>query len=229
MVMNYHKKFYIKEDGVRFRRSPEITEGAKLLSQGQEIEFVDGPWVKAKLGDEEGWVHTDYITEINPNPAQVIQQIILFIKDQTNLAGGEITNTVRKIINDEYGGGINNWELQCTEYVTYRIKTKIGIDIKWPVKTGRNGGKWWKIFQDAGLYKILSEPQINCAMCFTAGISQDAAINEIGHVAFIEEVLMDGSVKVSEANWPHDGIYNERLISKSDWQNKYKAHFVDFS
>lgn len=224
-----NKKLYIKENGVRFRQSPETTEGAKFLSQGLELEFVDGPWLKVKLGNEVGWVHGDYITEINPNPVQVIQQMIQFIKGQVNLAADVITKSVREIIGDEYGGGKNGWELQCTEYATYRIKIKLGIDIKWPVKSGRDGGKWWKIFQDAGLYKIFSEPQANCVMCFTAGISTDPKINEIGHVAFVEAVLADDSVNVSEANWPRDGIYNERQISKNDWQNKYKAKFIKFT
>lgn len=66
-------------------------------------------------------------------------------------------------------------------------------------------------------------------MCFTVVRRQDGTITEEGHVAFVEQAFADGSVKVSEANWPHDGIYNERTISKADWQNKYKAQFVDLS
>lgn len=228
-----NKKLFIKENGVRFRRSPETTEGAKLLSQGQELEFVDGPWVKVKLGGEEGWVHTDYITEVKPSSAQAIQQVVQFIKGQVNLAGSEITKAVRKVINDEFHGGAENDHLNCTEYVQYRIKTKLGIDIKWPVKSGRDGGKWWKIFQDVGLYKILTEPKPNCAMCFTAGISTDPKTNEIGHVAFVEEVFPDWSVRISEANWlppgqKPQGQYSERVIPKSRWQNHYRARFVDF-
>ncbi len=49
-----------------------------------------------------------------------------------------------------------------------------------------------------------------------------------GHVAFVEDILADGSVRISEANWPKDGIYNERTISKNDWQNKYGAKFIEF-
>jgi len=224
-----NKKLYIKENGVRFRRSPETTEGAKSLSQGEELEFIDGPWVKVKLGNEEGWVHGDYLTETNPGGEKIASDLPNFVTGQTNLADNPNTIKLRKIINDEFGGGRDRDYLNCTEYTQYRVKTKLGTDIKWPVKSGRNGGKWWKIFQDAGLYKIFTEPKPNCAMCFTAGISIDPKINEIGHIAFVEAVFADGSVKVSEANWPRDGIYNERQISKSDWQNKYKAQFVYFS
>ncbi len=222
------KKLYIKENEVRFRKFPEITEGAKLLSQGRELEFIDGPWVKVKLGDEEGWVHYDYLTETNPGGEKITSDLPNFIIGQTNLVDNPNTIKARKIINDEFGGGRDKDYLNCTEYVQCCVKTKLGKDIQWPLKSGRNGGKWWKIFQDAGFYKILNEPKPNCAMCFTAGISIDPKINEIGHVAFIENVLQDGSVKISEANWPRSGIYNERIISKYDWQNKYEARFIEF-
>jgi len=31
------------------------------------------------------------------------------------------TVEVRRVIKDEFGGGRNRWDLQCTEYVMYRV------------------------------------------------------------------------------------------------------------
>ena len=222
------KKFYIKENEVRFRQSPETIEGAKLLSRGQELEFVDGPWLKVKLDNEVGWVHIDYLTEINSNSVQIIQQVVQFINGQANNAASEITKKVREIISDEFGLGKIGENLNCTEYVMYQIKMKTGVMIQWPMDRPRNGGKWADIFERNKLYKILSKPQVNCAMCFTSGISINPEVNEVGHVAFVEAVLSNNSIKISEANWPRDGIYSERIISKNDWQNKYKARFINF-
>jgi surface antigen len=223
------QKIYVKEDDVNFRKQSEAIDGAQKMKKDQELIVVDGPWFRVTKDGQEGWVRADYITEIAPELIQPDVSAISLVIGQSNPATADITKKIRKIINDVLDGAKNGYGLQCTEYVQYRVKTKLGIDINWPVSSGRNGGVWWKIFQDAGLYKILSEPKADCAMCFTAGISTDFATNAVGHVAFVEEVLPDGSVKISEANWPHNGIYNERTIAKDKWQNQYKAQFVDFT
>lgn len=226
--MNKDQKVYVKENDVNFRKQSEATDGVQKMKVGQELTIVDGPWFRVIKDGQRGWVRVDYISETIQAPVN-ITDFVQFVKGQSHFATSEITKKVRKTINDEFGLGKSGDNLNCTEYVSYRIKTKLGIDINWPVQSGRNGGVWWKIFQDAELYKILSEPKVNCAMCFTTGISNDSATNAIGHVVFVEEVSLDGSVKISEANWPNGGKYNERPISKEKWQNKYKAKFIDFA
>lgn len=223
------QKVYVIEDNVNFRKQSEASDGTQLMKKDQELTIVDGPWFRVAKNGQQGWVRADYLSEVAPAVNQVASPLINFVIGQANSATSDITKKIREVINDVLNGGKRGDNLQCTEYVSYRLKTKLGIDINWPVSSGRNGGVWWKIFQDAGLYKIISEPMANCAMCLTAGISQDPATNAIGHVAFVEEVLLDGSVKISEANWPRDGIYGERTIAKEKWQNQYKAKFVDFA
>lgn len=231
--MNKDQKVYVKEDDVNFRKQSETIDGTQKMKKDQELIIVDGPWFRITKDGQQGWVRADYISEITPVQTQITQLPADLVVGQPNLAMSDITKKIREIIKDVLNGGKNEYSLQCTEYVSYRLKVKLGIDINWPVQSGRNGGVWWKIFQDAGLYKIISEPKVNCAMCFTAGISQDSATNAIGHVAFVEEVLSDGSIKISEANWPPKGEfpkgqYNQRVIPKNKWQNQYKAKFVDF-
>jgi surface antigen len=230
--MNKDQKIFAKEDDVNFRKPMEGTDGVEKMPKGQEIIYIDGPWFRVKKNDQTGWVHADYVSETNPSPAPTISTS-LFVVGKPNLFGDAATVEVRRVINDEFGGNRDKDHLNCTEYVQYAVKTKLGIDISWPVKSGRNGGKWWKIFQDAGLFKVLDAPQVNCAMCFTAGISSNPATNAIGHVAFVEGVGQDGSIKISEANWPPSGQlpqgqYGTRTIAKDRWQNVYKAKFVAF-
>lgn len=227
--MDKDQKVYIKEDDVNFRKQSEAIDGMQKMKGGQELIIVDGPWFRVAKDGQQGWVRADYILETPPTSTKSPLSPIDLIMGQPNLVVSDVTKKIRSIINDVLNGAKNGYDLQCTEYVTYRVKTKLNVDIKWPVSSGRNGGVWWKIFQDAGLYKILSEPGVNCAMCFTAGISQNPATNAIGHVAFVEELLPGGSVKISEANWPNQGKYNVRTITKAEWRDKYKARFVDFS
>lgn len=228
--MNKDQKIYTKENDVNFRKQSGAPDGVEKMKLGQELIVVDGPWFRITKDGQQGWVRGDYLTELPPvSPSPDSPALPQFVKGQTNMADDSNTIKVRKIINDEFGGGVNGWNLQCTEYAMYRVKTKLGIDIQWPVKSGRDGGKWWKIFQDAGLYKILTEPQANCTVSLTEVRRKDGTLTAEGHIAFVEEVLPDGTIKISEANWPHDGIYNERPITKVDWQNKYKARFIQFT
>ena len=162
-----------------------------------------------------------------------VQQTLALQIGVPNLYDSPNTIAIRKIITDEFGGAATKDHLNCTEYVQYRVKTKLGITIEWPADRPRNGGEWAAIFKKHNMYTVLASPVLHAAMCFTAGISTNAAVNAIGHVAFVEEVLPDGSVKISEANWPPlgqqpQGQYNERVISKQRWQEHYRAQFVCF-
>lgn len=221
--MKPQQKLYAKVKNLRFRKDPTTTDAKNIINElveGQELVFVDGPWLRVKVGNQEGWVHADYVSD--EAPALLLRQGV------PNLAKDALTVALRKEINDEYGGGKNGWELQCTEYVTYRVKSKLGVTINWPVKSGRNGGKWGAIFQKHGPYKVSAMPTAGTAMSFTTGISANQAVNEIGHVAFVEEVLPNEAIKISEANWPRNGMYNERVLTKAEWRDKYKAQFVSF-
>lgn len=153
---------------------------------------------------------------------------IVFQKGEANLAVSPLVKKLRETIRDEFGLGRSGDCLNCTEYVQFSVKQKLNIDIKWPSERPRNGGKWAEILQRNNLYKILDAPKIHCAASFTTGISSNPKINEVGHVAFIEKVNDDGSVEISEANWPNQGKYSERKLEKWQWRDKYKCRFIDF-
>jgi surface antigen len=46
-----------------------------------------------------------------------------------------------------------------------------------------------------------------------------------GHVSYVEAVFPDKSIQVSEANWPEDGIYNERVMVEEEWR-ALAPHFI---
>ena len=225
--MQKDQKVYAKENDVYFRKQSEASDGAEKMKTGEELTVVDGPWWRVAKSGVQGWVRADYLSEISPIPAPTSSSTS-FVIGIPHPAEHLVTLEVRKNINDEFGGGVNKWSLQCTEYAMHRLRVKIGILIQWPVERPRHGGRWADIFERNKLYEILQEPQPDCAVCFTEVRRKDGTLTEEGHVAFVEEVLPDSSIKISEANWPRDGIYNERVIPKADWQNKYKARFVKF-
>ena len=131
---------------------------------------------------------------------------------------------LREIINDEFGGHKKKWDLQCTEYVQYRVKQVLNIDINWPIKTGRHGGKWADIFEKYGYYKVLNMPKKFCA------VSLKKRHGSYGHIAFVEKVLPDNKIHISEVNLDLKGSYSEkRILSKFKWQNEYEGRFIDFT
>lgn len=226
--MKKDQKIYITENGVRFRKPSDAPDGIESIAKGQEVVFVDGPWFRVTKDEKTGWVHADYLSEENPVQAQATQQAISFTKGQLNPFNSSTTIAIRKMIGDEFGGGVNKWDLQCTEYAMFCVKTKCNVDIHWPVKSGRDGGKWADIFEQHKKYAVLAEPKVNCVVCLTDVRRKDGTLTKEGHIAFVEEIFADGSIRISEANWPGSGIYNERPLSKAEWQNKYKARFISF-
>src|SRR3989344_2975050 len=137
--MKKDQKIYITEGGVRFRKSLDSVEGAQSMVKDQEVLFIDGPWLKVSKNGEPGWIHGDYVTEVSPILV-ADTGLPTFVVGQPNPTNGANTLKVREIIKDIFGLGKSGDCLNCTEYATYRIKTKLGIDISWPVTSGRNGG-----------------------------------------------------------------------------------------
>ncbi len=229
------QELYVNSEiGLRVRSAPEIKDGNQIdtLALGTKVlvRGEQGKWFNVQYDGKQGWVSSAYLSETKPPAPEAREEasadLPQFRIGIANMANDSNTIKLRKIIKDEFGGGKNGWELQCTEYVQYRA-ARMGIVIRWPADRPRHGGRWAAIFERNGIYKILTEPKAGCAMSFTTGF-RTPAMNETGHVAFVEQVLLDGSVKVSEANWPSMGKYNERVLPPAEWRDKYRCRFIDF-
>ena len=149
---------------------------------------------------------------------------------KTNPGTSTLTNKIRyDEINYVFGyTDPKQVSLQCTEYVQFRVKQVLDHIIEWKVKSGRHGGRWPGIFEEHGPYKVGDAPKKHSAMCFTTGF-RTAAMNNTGHVAFVEEVLPGNKVRISEANWDNKGSYSEREIGEGIWKGQYRCRFVYFS
>ncbi|MFA7654353.1 MAG: CHAP domain-containing protein [Candidatus Magasanikbacteria bacterium] len=228
--------FVNSSDGLRMRSSPDKTNNDNIIAKlpfktKAEVVQENGDWFEVNADGKTGWVSKFYLEEETPidlenlQKKEIVQDVLpIFHNHEKNLATDANTVKLRKIISDEFGGGARRDDLQCVEYVQYRVQ-QIGITIKWPKERPRNGGLWAGVFQRSGQYKVLDEPKAGCAMSFVGSLKNPA----VGHVAFVEEVYQDGSVKISEANWPPPGVYSERVLPKVLWKDKYQAKFIDFT
>lgn len=230
--------YVISEIGLRLRSAPEITDNKiGLLEYGKAVEKIDeqDKWFKVAAGDLIGWVSAYYLSETNPTqshkPAvkENIQDALPVFKiGVANNADDSNTKKVRSFIQDALTGGQNGWPLQCTEFAQYKVLQQVGVVIQWPNDRPRHGGKWADIFARNGIYKVLDCPKAGCTMSFTKGFKNLEA-KETGHVAFVEQVFDDGSIKISEANWPPPGKYFERTLTVAEWRDGWGGRFVDFS
>ncbi len=169
---------------------------------------VDDMWAQVASGEYVGWV---YVDDLEDRAAHVYPA---FHIGEENLADDPATIRTRALINDEFGAGEMDLPLQAEEYVLYRLVRK-EKKIMWPLVRPRTPGTWHSILKDVHKVAILSEPKAGAVMEFT--LSELSEENNKGHLAYVEAVFPDGSIQISEANWPERGIYNERVLVREEW------------
>jgi len=229
---------YVDTDGLNVREAPnKNNKPLDVLRFGEKVEVIKKGdyWFKVNYREnKKGWVASQYLTEENPKTStsetrrKLSENFPIFKKGRPNLADDESTKAVREFINYEFVFDYKTTPLQCTEYVQYKALKELGVRINWAGRVGsRNGADWPSQFIRLKRYKVLNTPKRGCAMSF----SNTNFNKPYGHVAFVEEVSdSDKSIKISEANWPSKGIYNERPLSEEQWsQEKWGAKFIDFT
>lgn len=152
-----------------------------------------------------------------------------FVRGQANAGSSSNTKKVRKIIDYEfrYETPFEKTDLQCTEYVQFKVLQELGHKINWGKhKSGRHGGKWWSILKKLG-YIVIESPKENCIVSFTRVYRKNGTLTKEGHVAFVKSVDPNGTIHVFEANWPSQGQFSKRSILKQRWQDYYEAKFIE--
>jgi len=120
------------------------------------------------------------------------------------------TAHVRAIIKDEFGVGRSEFPLQAGEYVLYKLWRK-GIKIVWPTTGHRVPGVWHTILKGSTGVHMGVMPK-------TGAIMEYMINTDVGHVAYVEAVFPDGTMSISEVNFPDSGIYSERTLTKDEWK-----------
>lgn len=163
-----------------------------------------GRWSRVLYGKEEGFVLRD---ELVDRASGVYPD---FTIGERNESDDPNTLKVRACIEDEFGGGAADVPLQASEYVLYKLYRK-GKKIDWPDVRPRTSGRWHEILKGSQHVHMGIAPKEGFIMEYTQSDGE-------GHVAYIETVLLDETISISEANYPEDGIYNERILTKEEWR-----------
>lgn len=171
-------------------------------------------WVRVFHMGTEGYVSLDDVVD---KAAYVYPK---FVIGESNTSIDPNTERVRAMIEDTFSCGESDLPLQAEEYVLYKI-VRTGAHVDWGDVRPRVAGTWSDILKDRPQTTVSTEPKIRSVMEFRLENGQ-------GHLAFVESVFDDGSVQLSEANWPENGIYNERVIVSEEWK-KLNPTFITFA
>lgn len=174
-----------------------------------------GRFYRAIWGAHEGWILKEHLAD---RASMVYPE---FVHGQENSVDHTNTARVRALIGDEFGLSNSEFPLQAGEYVLYRLMRR-GLRIVWPSsRAPRAPGSWHTILRGAPLIHIGVMPRVG-------SIIEYADDHDVGHVAYVEAVFPDSMIAISEANFPHSGMYSERTLSKDAWR-ALKPVFIEVS
>jgi hypothetical protein len=143
-----------------------------------------------------------------------------FVVGEENTSQDPNTLRLRACIHDEFHGGETEVPLQAGEYVLYRLIRK-GQTVNWPRVRPRTPGRWHTILRGVPGVYIGIVPK-------TGSVMECTLENDIGHLAYVEAVFPDERITISEVNNPDNGIYQERTLTKAEWQ-LLNPVFIQFS
>ncbi len=175
-------------------------------------------WAEVASGSYRGWV---YVDDLEDRAAHVYPS---FVIGAPNDADDPTTIRVRAIINDEFGAGEAGMPLQSEEYVLYRLIRR-GVTVKWPPVRPRKPGMWSDILATVPTVRKIATPAVGTVIEFTDRVDVP---EEMGHLGYVEAVFPDGTLSISEANWPEAGMYNERILTKAEWDLEHVI-FLQFT
>lgn len=199
---------YVSSMYTTLRSEPSLLRDTNLgtLGYGTMVMVLEAKngWAKVLRGEDGGWVET---SDLADRAAYILPQ---FVKGEANGEDDPNTLRLRAILNDEFSCGAAGLPLQAHEYVLYKLQRK-GIEVAWPKIRPRTPGRWADILSHAPGVTLNVEPKGGAVMEF---FTEDS----IGRLVFVEAVFPDGALQTSEVNWPDEGIYNERVMKKEEWE-----------
>lgn len=197
---------YCASNGAPLRLSPDIGIDNVIgrIPFGAMLVAVEttGAWVHVFHKGIEGYVE---LHDLADRAAYVHPK---FVIGEENHAHDPNTERVRAMIEDEFSYGEGELPLQAEEYVTYKLR-RLGVSIPWTQVRPRTPGNWVNLLEGIPSVEVSAEPRPHAVVEWTH--------EEKSHIAFVEAVFPDGTLQLSEANWPESGTYNERVLVKEEW------------
>ncbi len=151
-----------------------------------------------------GWMLRD---DLRARAAHVFPE---FVVGEENGHDDPNTLRLRACIKDIFHGGETEVPLQSGEYVLYMLMRK-NVQIDWPPTRPRTPGMWHTLLKGAPRVYVGVVPKAGSILEYTLE-------NDTGHLAYVDAVFPDDRISISEVNYPDNGMYSERTLTKDEWQ-----------
>lgn len=162
-----------------------------------------GRWAMVQVGNIEGWIFKDALRE------QVTDVFPILVEDIVYSFDNPQTQMLRMCIRDSFAGGVAEVPLTDVEYVTYAL-SKRNISITWPTVRPRVAGAWQKILRGKHGIHIGITPKTDTVM--------EYAVDDIGHVCYVEAVFSDETIKVRGIGLLEEGVLSVLMLGKEEWR-----------
>jgi hypothetical protein len=213
-----HETVYIETVRAPLFKNPtrEFDGIIRICEYGHAVTVLgeQGKFLHVRSNGHEGWMLRDDVT----TSAEDVYPV--FVPGEVNDIDDPNTIRVRAIIQDAFSGGRIECPLQAGEYIQYRLYRR-GIIIPWTDERPRTPGRWHHILKGIAGVRIGVLPKTGAIMEY---VSED----EVGYLAYVEAVLPDNTITVSEVNYPDQGIYSERMLSREAWLS-LKPIFIEIT
>lgn len=163
---------------------------------------LGGRWAHIQYEGREGWILKDALREQSSDVFPEFREGIVYDQEHQE------TKKIRLCIEDFFGGGRSQVLLSDAEYVTYSLGKK-GKKILWREDRPRISGTWQKKLRGTQSVHIGIVPRVDTVM--------EYIVDDVGHLAYVEAVFSDESIKMSSVGMFDEGVYNNTMMQKAEW------------
>lgn len=203
-----HTIVYCAEPNVPLRIEPDDASDTAIakLEYGEMVMVLDATpsWTFVAVHDKKGFVPTASLAD---TAARVYPE---FVSGAHNGPRDINTLRLRAVIADEFSASLSQLPLQPHEYAYYKLIRR-GVTLAWPDIRPRTAGSWARILREHDGIACDQEPSAGSIVEY---VSEDGA----GHLGYVERLYPDLSIMVSEVHTPEQGIYEERTLTKTEWE-----------
>jgi len=201
------EQYFIGVIGTYFYHDPVLAfdNALKRLEYGMQVRLVSlqGRWAQVRLAGVVGWVFKD---------ALVLQSDDVYPKFTSDIsydAQNPETVKLRACIDDLFGGARGEHDLSAAEFVQYQLQQKKRF-IDWGDIRMRIPGTWQR--------KLRGKTGVHMSITPKTESVMEYVVDDIGHLAFVEAVFPDGSIKIAQIGKMDDISYTEETIQPEQWK-----------
>lgn len=206
-TIDAHGSNFVQVDTTPLRIDPVAAfDNVRLnLPYGTQVTVLKygGRWAYAEVGEEAGWILKDDLVNA---AADVLPS---FSVGSVYEAHDPQTVKLRHLINDEFNCTAAELPLTSAEYVSYRL-ARVRRHISWPSKRPRVPGRWQHLLRGCSGVHIGVIPKTGSVM--------EYAIEELGHLLYVEAVYPDQSIQLSGIDHEGSAVYSESVLDKDVWR-----------